>query len=222
MEYENTGSYSRRSLPFSPLLCFSPSPLPLPFLRLPRRLTTLIIRVVCVLTPRLFSHSSLSWCWKYLKSWWKGAAELHISVDLLCCTTASEPHNSVDLVCGTTAAELYSSVDLLCGTTVTELHNSVDLLCRTTADEMHNSVDLLCGTTAAELKNPVSLMRAPGDALFPKKVTNHTNNKQNTQHKLGVAFSYLERDYPNNYMSTISLQAAALKNGCLAWVNSRK
>ena len=33
-----TGSYSRRSLPFSSLSRFSPSPLPLPFLCLPRRL----------------------------------------------------------------------------------------------------------------------------------------------------------------------------------------
>ena len=55
-------------------------------------------------------------CRKYHKSWWNGAAELHISVDLLC---------------GTTAAELY----LLCGTAPAELHNSVDLLCGTTAAE---------------------------------------------------------------------------------------
>ena len=38
-------------------------------------------------------------------SWRNGAAELHISVDLLCGTTAAELHNSVDLLCGTTAAE---------------------------------------------------------------------------------------------------------------------
>ena len=60
-------------------------------------------------------------CRKYHKSWWNGAAELHISVDLLCGTTAAELHNSVDLLCGTTAAELHNSVDLLCGTTAAEL-----------------------------------------------------------------------------------------------------
>ena len=38
-------------------------------------------------------------CRKYHKSWWNGAAELHISVDLLCGTTAAELHNSVDLLC---------------------------------------------------------------------------------------------------------------------------
>ena len=59
-------------------------------------------------------------CRKYHKSWWNGAAELHISVDLLCGTTAAELHNSVDLLCGTTAAELHNSVDLLCGTTAAE------------------------------------------------------------------------------------------------------
>ena len=46
-------------------------------------------------------------CRKYHKSWWNGAAELHISVDLLCGTTAAELHNSVDLLCGTTAAETF-------------------------------------------------------------------------------------------------------------------
>ena len=45
-------------------------------------------------------------CRKYHKSWLNGAAELHISVDLLCETTAAELHNSVNLLCGTTAAEL--------------------------------------------------------------------------------------------------------------------
>ena len=45
-------------------------------------------------------------CRKYHKSWSNGAAELHISVDLLCGTTAAELHNSVNLLCGTTAAEL--------------------------------------------------------------------------------------------------------------------
>ena len=44
-------------------------------------------------------------CRKYHKSWWNGAAELHISVDLLCGITAAELHNSVDLLCGTTDAE---------------------------------------------------------------------------------------------------------------------
>ena len=37
VEYKNTGSYSRRYFPFSSLSRFSPSPFPLPFLRLPRR-----------------------------------------------------------------------------------------------------------------------------------------------------------------------------------------
>ena len=55
-------------------------------------------------------------CRKYHKSWWNGAAELHISVDLLCGTTAAE----LDLLCGTTPAELHNSVDLLCGTTAAE------------------------------------------------------------------------------------------------------
>ena len=48
-------------------------------------------------------------CRKYHKSWWNGAAELHISVDLLCGTTAAELHNSVDLVlwhCGGLATQL--------------------------------------------------------------------------------------------------------------------
>ena len=40
-------------------------------------------------------------CRKYHKSWWNGAAELHISVDLLCDSTAAELHNSVNLPCGT-------------------------------------------------------------------------------------------------------------------------
>ena len=45
-------------------------------------------------------------CRKYHKSWSNGAAELHISVDLLCGTTAAELRNSVNLLCGITAAEL--------------------------------------------------------------------------------------------------------------------
>ena len=57
---------------------------------------------------------------KYHKSSRNGAAELHISVDLLCGTTAAELHNSVHLLCSTTAAELHNSVDLLCGTTAAE------------------------------------------------------------------------------------------------------
>ena len=48
-----------------------------------------------------------------------GAAELHISVDLLC---GAELHNSVDLLCDTTAAELHNSVNLLCGITAAELN----------------------------------------------------------------------------------------------------
>ena len=59
------------------------------------------------------------------------------------------------------AAELHISVDLLCGTTVAELHNSVDLLCDTLAAELHNSVNLPCGTidclqSAFSLLNPSS------------------------------------------------------------------
>ena len=61
-------------------------------------------------------------CQKYHKSWSNGAAELHISVDLLCGTTAAELHNSVDLLCDTTAAELNNSVNLLCGTAASELN----------------------------------------------------------------------------------------------------
>ena len=49
---------------------------------------------------------SFVWCRKYHKSWSNGAAELHISVDLLCDKTAAELHNSVNLLCGITAAEL--------------------------------------------------------------------------------------------------------------------
>ena len=60
-------------------------------------------------------------CRKYHKSWSNGAAELHISVDLLCGTTAAELRNSVDSLCDTTAAELHNSVNLLCGTTAAEL-----------------------------------------------------------------------------------------------------
>ena len=86
---------------------------------------------------------SFVWCRKYHKSWSNGAAELHISVDLLCGTTAAELHNSVDLLCDTTAAELHNSVNLISGLT--------------TAAELHNSVDLLCDTKAAEL-NPVWCM----------------------------------------------------------------
>ena len=80
--------------------------------------------------------SSFVRCRKYHKSRWNCAAELQITVDLLC---------------GTTAAKLHYSVDLSCGTTAAELHNSVDLIYFVwqTAAELHNSVDLLCGTTPA-------------------------------------------------------------------------
>ena len=79
---------------------------------------------------------SLVWCRKYHKSWSNG--EPHISVDLLCGTTATELHNSVDLRCDTTAAELHNSVNLLCGlTTAAELHNSVDLLFDTKTAELN-------------------------------------------------------------------------------------
>ena len=44
------------------------------------------------------------------------------------------------------AAEIHISVDLLFGTTVAELHNSADLLGDTLAAELHNSVNLSCGT----------------------------------------------------------------------------
>ena len=57
-------------------------------------------------------------CRKYNTSRWNGAAELHISVDLLCgITAAAELRISIDLLCGITAAELHNSVGLLCGTT---------------------------------------------------------------------------------------------------------
>ena len=39
-----------------------------------------------------------------IKRWEKGAAELHISVDLLCEIKAAELHNAVDLLCDTTGA----------------------------------------------------------------------------------------------------------------------
>ena len=39
-------------------------------------------------------------CRKYHKSWSNGAAELHISVDLLCDSTTAELYNSVNLPCG--------------------------------------------------------------------------------------------------------------------------
>ena len=48
-------------------------------------------------------------CGKYHKSY--GAAEHHISVDLLCGTTDVELHNSINLLCGTTAAELTTRFD---------------------------------------------------------------------------------------------------------------
>ena len=44
---------------------------------------------------------------KYHKSWWNGAAEPHISGDLLCGTTTAGLHNWVDLLCGTTAAQTF-------------------------------------------------------------------------------------------------------------------
>ena len=78
---------------------------------------------------------SFVWCRKYHKSWWNGAPELHISVDLLCCTTVAELHNSVDLLCGITAAELHIQLSRF-----TLWHNG------------------------RELNNSVSLMRAPGVA----------------------------------------------------------
>ena len=86
-----------------------------------------------------------------------GTTELHISVDLLCDSTAAELHNSGNL--------LHISVDLPCSTMAAELHNSVDLLCDTTAAELHNSVNFLCGTTAAEL--------ARSCRHFSKTGTNH-------------------------------------------------
>ena len=57
-------------------------------------------------------------CRKYHTSRRNGAAELHISVDLLCgITAAAELRISIDLLFGITAAELHNSVGLLCGTT---------------------------------------------------------------------------------------------------------
>ena len=72
------------------------------------------------------------------------------------------------------AAELHISVDLLCGTRAAELHvhNSVDLLCDTTAAELHNSVNLLCGTTAAEL-NPVWCMHQESQTFSKDSDDNH-------------------------------------------------
>ena len=61
-------------------------------------------------------------CRKYHKSWSNGAAELHISVDLLCDTRAAELHNSVDLLFDTTTAKLHNSVNLLCGITAAEIN----------------------------------------------------------------------------------------------------
>ena len=65
---------------------------------------------------------SFVWCRKYHNSWSTGAAELHISVDLLCGTTAAELQNSVDSLWDASAAELHHSVDLLCGTTAAKLN----------------------------------------------------------------------------------------------------
>ena len=119
-------------------------------------------------------------CRKYHKSWWNGAAELPILVDLLCGTKAAELHNSVDLVCGTTAttaAELQNSVDLLCGTTATELQNSVDLLCDTTAAELQNSVNFPMFYNGRRAKQP-GLMQAPGVAhMFQRQWRTMLNPK---------------------------------------------
>ena len=101
-------------------------------------------------------------CQKYHKSWWNGAHELHISVDLLCGTTAAELHNSIDFLCGTTAAELRNSVDLLCGTTDAELHNLVNIL---------------CGTTAAELNNPFWCMHQESHAFSKEKYEGFIQSK---------------------------------------------
>ena len=82
-----------------------------------------------------------------------GAAELHISVDLLCGTTAAEllpcEQRPFDLPSPFLFPTYLGRSKGLCSQG-TELHNSVDLLCGTTAAGLHNSVDLLCGTTAAE------------------------------------------------------------------------
>ena len=67
------------------------------------------------------------------------------------------------------AAELHISVDLLCDTTAAELRNSVNLLCGlTTAAELHNSVDLLCDTRAAE-PNPVWCMHQDRAQIFQRR-----------------------------------------------------
>ena len=59
-------------------------------------------------------------CRKYHKSWSSGAAELLVSVDLLCGTTTAELHNLLRTY--TMAAELHNLVNLLCGTTAVELN----------------------------------------------------------------------------------------------------
>ena len=56
-------------------------------------------------------------CQKYHKSWSNGAAELHISVDLLCGTSGRRATQLVNLLCDKTVAELHNSVNLLCGIT---------------------------------------------------------------------------------------------------------
>ena len=121
-------------------------------------LSSVLISVawVALLWAELKLKFSFVQCRKYHMSWWNGAAELHISVDVLC---------------GITAAELHNLVDLLCGTTATLLHNSVDLLWSTTDAELHNSpVNFLCGTTDAKLNNPVWCMHQEYAYIFQIKI----------------------------------------------------
>ena len=78
----------------------------------------------CGLVYKFFLINNIEFvrCRKYHKSWSNGAAELHISVDLLCDTRVAELHNSVDLLFDTTTAKLHNSVNLLCGITAAELN----------------------------------------------------------------------------------------------------
>ena len=98
-------------------------------------------------------------CGKYHTSWWNGAAELHISEDLLCGITAAAElltlWNNGRRATQLGGFTLWHYGRLASYTT----QYSVDLLCGTTDAELHNPpVNLLCGTTDAELNNPVWCM----------------------------------------------------------------
>ena len=94
-------------------------------------------------------------CRKYHNSWWNGAAELHISADLLCGITAAELHNSVDLLWhyGCLAAQL---------SRFTLWHN------RRRASQLDGKVTL--GHNGRRAKQP-GLINVPGVArIFPRKI----------------------------------------------------